>query len=53
MVDRDIEELIMQSASSSQLQEKAVENGMITMEQDGILKVLEGETTFDEVDRVV
>jgi len=53
VVDRDIEELIMQSASSSQLQDKAVENGMITMEQDGILKVLEGETTFDEVDRVV
>jgi type II secretory ATPase GspE/PulE/Tfp pilus assembly ATPase PilB-like protein len=53
VVDRDIEELIMQSASSTQLQEKAVENGMITMEQDGILKVLEGETIFDEVDRVV
>jgi type II secretory ATPase GspE/PulE/Tfp pilus assembly ATPase PilB-like protein len=53
VVDRDIEELIMQSASSTQLQDKAVENGMITMEQDGILKVLEGETTFEEVDRVV
>jgi type IV pilus assembly protein PilB len=53
VVDRDIEELIMQSASSSQLQEKAVENGMITMEQDGMLKVLEGETTLEEVERVV
>jgi len=53
VIDRDIEELIMQSASATQLQDKAVENGMITMEQDGILKVLEGETTFDEVDRVV
>ena len=53
VIDRDIEEMIMQSASSTQLQDKAVENGMITMEQDGILKVLEGETTFDEVDRVV
>jgi type IV pilus assembly protein PilB len=53
VVDRDIEELIMQSASSSQLRDKAIENGMISMEQDGMLKVLEGETTFDEVDRVV
>jgi len=53
VVDRDIEEMIMQNASSTQLQDKAVENGMITMEQDGILKVLEGETTFDEVNRVV
>lgn len=53
VIDRDIEELIMQSASATQLQDKAVENGMITMEQDGILKVLEGETTFEEVGRVV
>ena len=53
VIDRDIEELIMQNSSTTQLQDKAIENGMITMEQDGILKVLEGETTFDEVDRVV
>ncbi|HPN54727.1 MAG TPA: GspE/PulE family protein [Candidatus Moranbacteria bacterium] len=53
VIDRNIEDLIMQNASTTQLQDKAVENGMITMEQDGILKVLEGETTFDEVDRVV
>jgi type IV pilus assembly protein PilB len=53
VVDRDIEELITQSASSSQIRDKAVENGMITMEQDGMLKVLEGETTLEEVERVV
>lgn len=53
VVDRDIEELIAQNALSSQIREKAVENGMITMAQDGILKVLEGETTLDEVGRVV
>jgi type II secretory ATPase GspE/PulE/Tfp pilus assembly ATPase PilB-like protein len=53
VVDRDIEELIMQSASSSQLRDKAIENGMISMEQDGILKVLEGETTLEEVERVI
>jgi type II secretory ATPase GspE/PulE/Tfp pilus assembly ATPase PilB-like protein len=53
VVDRDIEELIMQSASSSQLRDKAIENGMISMEQDGMLKVLEGETTLEEVDRVI
>lgn len=53
VVDRDIEEMIMQSASSSQLRDKAIENGMISMEQDGILKVLEGETTLEEVERVI
>lgn len=53
VVDRDIEEMITQGASSSQLRDKAVENGMITMEQDGMLKVLEGETSLEEVERVV
>lgn len=53
VVDRDVEEMITQGASSSQIRDKAVENGMITMEHDGILKVLEGETTLEEVDRVV
>lgn len=53
VVDRDIEELIAMNALSSQIRDKAVENGMITMAQDGILKVLEGETTLEEVERVV
>ena len=53
VVDREIQELITQGASASQIQDKAIENGMLTMEQDGMLKVLEGETTLDEVERVV
>ena len=53
VIDREIEELITQNASSSQIREKAMENGMISMEQDGMLKVLEGETSLDEVERVI
>ena len=53
VVDREIEELIIAGASASQIRDKAVENGMLTMEQDGMLKVLEGETTLEEVERVV
>jgi type II secretory ATPase GspE/PulE/Tfp pilus assembly ATPase PilB-like protein len=53
VVDRDIEEMIMQNASSTQLQEKAIENGMVSMEQDGMLKVIEGETTLSELERVI
>lgn len=52
VLDRDIQTLIYQSAITSEIQDKAVENGMITMAQDGILKVLEGETTLEEVERV-
>lgn len=53
VMDREIKDLIAQGALTSQLRDKAIENGMITMAQDGILKVLEGTTTFEEVDRVV
>jgi type II secretory ATPase GspE/PulE/Tfp pilus assembly ATPase PilB-like protein len=52
-VDKDIKELISQSVISFKIKEKAVENGMITMAQDGFLKVLEGDTTLEEVERVV
>jgi len=51
-VDKEIQELINQKAITSQLTDKAVSNGMITMAQDGILKVLEGETSLAEVERV-
>jgi len=52
LIDKDIQALITQGAITPELQAKAVENGMITMAQDGILKVLEGETTIEEVERV-
>ncbi|MDO8529315.1 MAG: GspE/PulE family protein [bacterium] len=52
VIDKEIEKMIYENALSSQIQEKAVEKGMITMLQDGILKVLEGETTMEEVERV-
>lgn len=52
IIDRDIEDLINRHAITSELQEKAIQNGMITMTQDGILKVLEGETTLEEVERM-
>jgi len=52
VIDRDIQALVNSGAITSELQDKAVENGMITMAQDGILKVLEGLTTLEEVERV-
>jgi len=39
--------------STLALEEAAIKGGMITMLQDGILKVLKGETTLEEVYRVV
>jgi type II secretory ATPase GspE/PulE/Tfp pilus assembly ATPase PilB-like protein len=51
-ISRDIQELITRGAITNDLQDKAVEDGMLTMTQDGILRVLSGETTLEEVERV-
>ena len=42
----------MRGAITSELKQKAIDAGMLSMAQDGILKVLEGETTLEEVARV-
>jgi type IV pilus assembly protein PilB len=52
LFSREIQEAVMRGAVTSELSQKATEEGMITMPQDGILKVLEGETTLEEVERV-
>ena len=52
-VSEKIQELIVKRATSSAIQAQAQEEGMITMRQDGYLKVLEGMTTPSEIDRVI
>ncbi|MBD3360694.1 hypothetical protein GF366_02730 [Candidatus Peregrinibacteria bacterium] len=47
-----IRKLISESANMLDLQEAAQESGMITLEQAGIIKALEGTTSLDEVYRV-
>ena len=49
---REIQDLVTRGAITAELEEKAIELGMLTMTQDGILKVLEGETSLEEVERV-
>lgn len=51
-VNEDIKRLTMERASSSKVKEAAIENGMRTLRQDGISKVLQGLTTVEEVVRV-
>ena len=51
-VTEEIQNLIMSHATSAEIQHKAQEQGMVTMRQDGYLKVLQGITTIDEVNRV-
>jgi len=51
-VNEGIQDLIVRRATSNEIQRKAVEDGMITMRQDGYLKALQGITTLEEVNRV-
>ncbi|MBP7822244.1 MAG: type II/IV secretion system protein [Candidatus Moranbacteria bacterium] len=51
-VDQSIEELIARNALASEIEAKAIENGMVSLAQDGILSALEGRTTLEEVMRV-
>ncbi len=47
-----IRRLIMQKATSGEIHELAVKEGMRTMYQDGLIKCLQGVTTLEEVLRV-
>lgn len=51
-VTETIQQLIVARATTAEIQRKAVEQGMITMRQDGYLKALQGITTLEEVNRV-
>ncbi len=51
-ITETISNLMLQHPDSQSVQHKAVEEGMITMKQDGYLKVLKGVTTVEEVLRV-
>ncbi|MBI2029458.1 type II/IV secretion system protein [Candidatus Gottesmanbacteria bacterium] len=51
-VSEKIGHLILQRASSQDIEKQAISEGMITMKQDGYLKVVEGVTSIEEVLRV-
>lgn len=51
-VDQKIEELIYKDPTEIELKDGARKQGMVTMQEDGVLKVLAGATTFSEVERV-
>jgi type IV pilus assembly protein PilB len=51
-VNEAIQKLIVERATSGDIQRLAIKQGMITMRQDGYLKALQGITTLEEVNRV-
>ena len=51
-ISEKISKLIVGKASAADIQRLAMEEGMLSMKQDGYVKVLEGVTSMDEVIRV-
>lgn len=52
LIDDEIEKFILKDISIAELKEMAIKKGMVTMKQDGFLKILDGITTIEEVERV-
>ena len=52
IVDEDIQKLIISHSTANEIMRLAKSKGTVTMRQDGILKVLSGITTIEEVNRV-
>jgi len=48
----DIQKLIIARYSADHIQNQAIKEGMITMQTDGLIKALRGQTTLEEVMRV-
>ena len=53
VIDPEMEKLIITSPSITDIKNFAIKKGMVTMLQDGLLKVVEGLTSVDEVLRVI
>lgn len=51
-VNESIKEMILMERTSSEIRNAAFAQGMTTMRQDAVQKVIRGETTFKEINRV-
>ena len=52
LVSDEIREMILKNANANTIREAAVNNGMITLREMGLLRVKEGQTTIEEILRV-
>ena len=53
LVDSEMEKFILKNPPVSEIRELAIKKGMITMYQSGLIDVILGKTTLEEVTRVV
>jgi type IV pilus assembly protein PilB len=48
----ELQKLITSNSTSEEIQDQAIKDGMVSMQTDGFIKALRGETTLEEVMRV-
>jgi type IV pilus assembly protein PilB len=53
VIDKEMEKVIIKTPSVIDIYETAIKRGMITMKQEGILKVLKKITTLEEIEKVL
>ncbi|MDH5722139.1 MAG: ATPase, T2SS/T4P/T4SS family [Alphaproteobacteria bacterium] len=53
LFDSELDEIIARNESKAELREAALKKGFKSMKDDGILKILEGLTSFEAISRVV
>ncbi|MBU4284717.1 GspE/PulE family protein [Patescibacteria group bacterium] len=53
IIDDAMEKIILKTPSNVEIKESAIKSGMVLMRQDGLLKVLQGITTMEEVERIL
>lgn len=51
-VTESVQQLITSNATSATIQEEAIKEGMITMQTDGLIKAVRGQTSIEEILRV-
>jgi general secretion pathway protein E len=52
VLQADLKSLVLKTYDSNRIKQAALKHGMTTLYEDGIQKVLLGQTTFEEVLRV-
>ncbi len=53
VMDEKVDDIIKKGGSEREIQETTREQGFLSMSEDGILKVLQGLTTMEELDRII
>jgi len=51
-IDKDIESILINGGGEIEIDELSRKKGMVSLQQDGILKIIQGLTTFEEVEKI-